>query len=83
IEFVQAVGPQVIVAGEESYPPVERIPDWWAEAITQAGIDLWHQTETGAVMMKFSREEMELRSFADRGKKVILEREGGESGGAP
>ena len=75
IEFVQAVGPQVIVAGEESYPPVERIPDWWAEAITQAGIDLWRQTETGAVMMKFSREEMELRSFADRGKRVILERE--------
>ncbi len=74
IEFVQAVSPKIIVAGEESYPQEERIPDWWAAAIAKEGVDLWRQSETGAVMMEFSEDKLELRSFLPRGPRRRLAR---------
>jgi beta-lactamase superfamily II metal-dependent hydrolase len=74
IEFVQAVSPKIIVAGEESYPLEERIPDWWAAAIAKEGIDLWRQSETGAVMMEFGEDTLELRSFLPRGPRRRLAR---------
>lgn len=72
--FVQAVSPRVIVAGEESYPLEEQIPEWWADWIAGEGIDLWRQTETGAVMMEFAPGKLELRSFVQPDRQILLER---------
>ena len=72
LEFVQAVGPSVIVAGEDRYPLSERVPDWWAEAVAGIGIELWRQGETGAVMVDFREGELELRSFRNSEKRLIL-----------
>jgi len=72
MEFVQAVDPAVIVAEEDRYPLSERVPERWAEAVRGAGIVLWRQGETGAVMMEFREGELELRSFRNPGKRMIL-----------
>ncbi|MCP5118851.1 MAG: hypothetical protein GY953_49190, partial [bacterium] len=71
-EFVQAVAPTVIVATEEHYPPEERIPRWWAEAMAEEGIDLWRQGETGAVMIEVGDGELEIRSFLNPEKERVL-----------
>ncbi|MCH2062480.1 MAG: ComEC/Rec2 family competence protein [Roseibacillus sp.] len=72
MEFVQAVNPSVIVAEEDRYPLSERVPERWAKAVTEAGIVLWRQGETGAVMMEFRKGELELRSFRNPSKRMIL-----------
>ena len=72
MEFVQAVDPAVIVAAEDRYPLSERVPERWAEAVKGAGIVLWRQSETGAVMMEFRDGELELRSFRNPSKRMIL-----------
>ncbi len=73
-EFVEAVAPRLIVAAEGSYPAAERIPAWWASVIEQAGIDLWRQGETGAVMMEVQENELVLRSFLDAKRTSVLRR---------
>ena len=72
MEFVQAVDPAVIVAAEDRYPLSERVPERWAEAVRGAGITLWRQGETGAVMVEFRDGELELRSFRNPSKRMIL-----------
>ena len=74
MQFVQAVAPEIIVAGEARYPVEERVPDWWAEAIRKAGIVLWRQSETGAVMMDVEEGYLELRSFRRREQRILLEK---------
>ena len=72
LEFVQAVGPSVIVAEEDRYPLSERVPEWWADAVRRLGIELWRQGETGAVMVEFREGELELRSFRNPRKRLRL-----------
>ena len=74
LEFVQAVAPSVIIAEEDRYPLSERVPEWWVEAVTGAGVELWRQGETGAVMIAFRESELELRSFRNPRKRLVLAR---------
>lgn len=71
MEFVQAVDPSLIVAEEDRYPLAERVPERWVEAVKGAGIDLWRQGETGAVMIDVREGELELRSFRNPDKRAI------------
>ena len=71
MEFVQAVDPSLIVAEEDRYPLAERVPERWVEAVRGAGIDLWRQGETGAVMIDVREGELELRSFRNPDKRAI------------
>lgn len=71
MEFVQAVDPSLIVAEEDRYPRAERVPERWVEAVRGAGIDLWRQGETGAVMIEVREGELELRSFRNPDKRAI------------
>lgn len=75
LEFVQAVEPQVIIAGEAFYPEEEQLPEWWAEAVAQLEIDLWRQRDTGAVALGGSNKRLKVRSYLDRSRVRTLRRD--------
>ena len=70
--FLQAADPRVIIAEEDRYPEAERVPERWAEAVEQSGIELWRQGETGAVTIKVSEQELELQSIRNPNKRRVL-----------
>ena len=72
IGFLQAADPRVIIAEEDRYPEAERVPERWAEAVEQSGIELWRQGETGAVTIKVSEQALELQSIRNPNKRRVL-----------
>ena len=70
--FLKAVDPSVIIAEEDRYPAAEKVPERWVKTVEQSGIQLWRQGETGAVTIKLSEQELELRSIRMPDKKLIL-----------
>lgn len=70
--FLQAVNPRVIIAEEDRYPVAERVPERWAEAVGQSGIELWRQGETGAVTIKVSEQVLELQSIRNSNRRLVL-----------
>lgn len=73
-EFIQAVGPRVVVASHRNYPVEERIPDRWAKRVEEMGIALWRQNETGAVAVEVTSKGLELRSYLDPDRREVLTR---------
>lgn len=74
LEFVRAVGPQVVVAGHARFPREEQVPEWWAAMLEKEGIDLWNQAETGAVAIEVGSGGLQLRSFLVPGRRAALTR---------
>ena len=70
--FLKAVDPSVIIAEEDRYPAAEKVPERWVKTVEQSGVQLWRQGETGAVTIKLSEQELELRSIRMPDKKLIL-----------
>ncbi len=62
-EFLDAVRPQLIVASSVDFPARQRIPDDWARMVRARGIHLLRQDETGAVTLKFFRDDWEATPF--------------------
>jgi ComEC/Rec2-related protein len=61
--FLEAVRPRLIIATSRDFPENERIKDEWVEYLRQCGIRLFRQDQTGAVLLKFSAEGWEARSY--------------------
>lgn len=74
LEFLRAVGPQVIVASEARFPTGEQVPDWWARMVREQGVTLWNQASTGAVALRAEEGTLELRSFVDKKRVKVLTR---------
>ncbi len=51
LPFLEAVAPEVIVAGARPFPEEDRLPDKWVEEVQRAGIRLFRQDEEGAVQI--------------------------------
>ena len=61
-EFLERVQPQAIVASSPRFPENERVKDDWAQMVTERGIKLFRQDETGAVTLRFFRDRWEATS---------------------
>jgi beta-lactamase superfamily II metal-dependent hydrolase len=72
LEFIRAVGPQVVVAGHARFPATEQVPAWWADMLAREGIELWSQEHTGAVALEADDAGLELKSYLDRSRRVRL-----------
>jgi ComEC/Rec2-related protein len=55
-EFLQAVGPALIVASSTRFPPQEAIREEWAAQVEALGIRLLRQDKTGAVRITLQRD---------------------------
>ncbi|PYK85775.1 MAG: hypothetical protein DMF47_09105 [Verrucomicrobia bacterium] len=61
--FLEAVQPRLIIATSRDFPEYERVSDEWAEQVRARGIKLFRQDETGAVELKFGRNDWEARAY--------------------
>ena len=61
--FLDAVRPKLIIATSRDFPEHERIADEWAEKVRARGIKLFRQDETGAVELRFRRDEWQARAY--------------------
>src|SRR5438552_10089759 len=62
-KFLEAVQPRLIIATSRDFPEYERVSDEWAEQVRARGIKLFRQDETGAVELKFGRNDWEARAY--------------------
>ena len=62
-KFLEAVRPRLIIATSRDFPEYERVSDEWAEQVRAGGIKLFRQDETGAVELKFGRNDWEARAY--------------------
>jgi beta-lactamase superfamily II metal-dependent hydrolase len=61
--FLDAARPRLIIATSRDFPDHERISDTWAEDLQRRGIKLFRQDQTGAVILRFSRDYWEAQSY--------------------
>jgi competence protein ComEC len=61
--FLDAVRPRLIIATSRDFPDNERIKDDWAAEVKRRGITLFRQDLTGAVLLRFQKDEWEARPY--------------------
>ncbi len=61
--FLDAVRPRLIIATSRAFPENERIKDGWADQVRRRGIRLFRQDETGAVQLRFGRDDWQARAY--------------------
>ncbi|MDB4544434.1 ComEC/Rec2 family competence protein [Akkermansiaceae bacterium] len=74
LPFVRATGAKAVITSAANYPPFEKPPSQWLELVERAGIAVFNQADTGAVLMNFGEDELELRAFLDSEKFLLLTR---------
>ncbi|HEY1894035.1 MAG TPA: ComEC/Rec2 family competence protein [Chthoniobacterales bacterium] len=62
-QFLEAVKPKVIIATSRPSPIAEQITEEWTKEITQRGIKLFRQDQTGAVEIQFGNEGWRTRAY--------------------
>jgi ComEC/Rec2-related protein len=62
-QFLEAVKPKVIIATSRPSPIAEQITEEWTKGITQRGIKLFRQDQTGAVEIQFGNEGWRTRAY--------------------
>jgi ComEC/Rec2-related protein len=67
-DFLQLVKPEVLIASATDFPETEKMDEVWAEMVENMGIQLLRQDETGAVIIRFAKDELETESFVKKGK---------------
>lgn len=70
--LLAAVAPRVVVVSHDRFPPEERVSARMLERLRASGAQVFHQGESGAVIINAGRERLELRGFL--GGEVVLER---------
>ena len=63
--FLDAVRPRLIIATSRAFPESERIKDEWADEVRRRGIRLFRQDETGAVQLRFGRDDWQARGYVN------------------
>jgi competence protein ComEC len=61
--FLDAVRPRLIITTSREFPEYERVSDEWAERVKARGIKLFRQDETGAVEIRFRRDDWQARAY--------------------
>jgi beta-lactamase superfamily II metal-dependent hydrolase len=63
--FLTAVAPRVIVASHADFPASEQVPPAWRADLEAHGIALFHQGESGAVIIRAEADRLSLEGFLD------------------
>jgi competence protein ComEC len=61
--FLDAVRPRLIIATSRDFPDGERIKDGWASEVKRRGIRLFRQDTTGAVLLRFRKNDWEAKPY--------------------
>ena len=61
--LLDAVRPRLIIATSRDFPAHQRIDEEWAEQVRSKNIKLFRQDETGAVELRFARDEWQARAY--------------------
>lgn len=62
-ELLRATGARVVIKSSADYPSRQNPSDRWLANCEDFGIEVFHQGDTGAVLMNFDESELEIRSF--------------------
>lgn len=73
-QFLQATGAEVVITSAAGIPAFERPPARWVGHVRAEGYELFHQGETGAVLMDFEDDELRVRSYLQPEREVVLQR---------
>lgn len=65
-EFLERVQPEAIVTSSSDFSQNEHVRDDWAERICSSGIKLFRQDQTGAVQLRFFRDNWEAKAYLPR-----------------
>jgi competence protein ComEC len=61
--FLDAVQPRLVIATSRDFPDSERVKDDWASEVKRRGITLFRQDATGAVLLRFRKNDWEARPY--------------------
>ncbi|MEY2526571.1 MAG: competence protein ComEC, partial [Verrucomicrobiota bacterium] len=61
--ILEAVRPRLIIATSREFPAHQRISAEWAEHVRSKNIKLFRQDETGAVELRFARDDWQARAY--------------------
>ena len=67
-DFLQQVKPQVLIATAKDFPESEKMDEGWAGMVEKMGIRLLRQDETGAVIIRFAKDNLETECFMKKAK---------------
>ena len=73
-QFLAATGARAVVVSASGVASNERAPAAWLQHLQDEGYRVFHQTETGAVMMDFEADELRVSSYLDPEQSVVLQR---------
>ena len=65
---------EVVIVSASAVNSLERAPRRWLDQLEVDGYKVFHQAETGAVIMDFDKEELRISSYLDPGKELVLQR---------
>lgn len=68
LEFLREVRPKLVVVADVKFSQVERVRPFWKEALEAEGIEVWPQTETGAVLLRMQPNHLRAWSFLQEGR---------------
>lgn len=73
-QFLKATGAEVVITSAAKFPSYEMPKERWLKHVRSEGYHLFNQWETGAVIIDFEGDELQLRSFLQPDFKVTLQR---------
>lgn len=73
-QFLEATGARVVITSAAGVPKFERPPKRWVEHVEGEGYHLFHQGESGAVLLDFEEDELRVRSYLKPRQEVVLQR---------
>lgn len=71
--FLEATGARAVIVTHADFPSSERVPVEWRRACEERGVSVFHQGETGAVVVTATDREMTLTSWLG-GRETVLTR---------
>lgn len=70
-DFLKCVKPQVLIASATDFPESEKMDEGWAGMVQSMGIKLLRQDETGAVIIRLAKDELQTENFVKKTRQRI------------
>lgn len=71
--FLRASGARAVIASHADFPVSEQVPWRWRRSTEAAGVAVFHQGESGAVVVSLDGDALVMRGWVD-GREVVLRR---------
>ncbi len=72
-DFLRKTGARAVIATHAEFPASEQVPWRWRRAVEKAGVAVFHQGESGAVIVSLEDDALVLRGWVD-GRELVLRR---------